>query len=159
MLNYVTGDATEPIQRPGAIVHVCNDIGAWGSGFVLAVSEKWAKPKEVYLSRYKRSKQVHYGMTPNCVGKLGDVQWVAVENDLMVCNLVAQEGINRVIRAVRYDALDCCLHLMYLQAKEWDLTVHMPRIGAGLGGGNWTIIEAIIKANMTVPTFVYDLPA
>lgn len=159
MLHYVTGDATEPIQRPGAIVHVCNDIGAWGSGFVLAVSEKWSKPKEVYLSRYMQSKRPHYGGRPSDVGKLYDVQWVVVEDDLMVCNLIAQEGTNRVIRAVRYDALDYCLRDMYRQAKEWDLTVHMPRIGADRGGGNWTIIEAIIKANMTVPTFVYDLPA
>jgi O-acetyl-ADP-ribose deacetylase (regulator of RNase III) len=157
-LNYVVGDATEPIQRPGAIVHVCNDIGAWGSGFVLAVSDRWTKPKEVYTTRYMRSKVKHL-LTPQSVeGKLGDVQWVIVEEDLCVVNLIAQEGTNRHIRAVRYDALDECLRQMYWQAKEWDISVHMPRIGAGLGGGNWTIIEAIIKANMTVPTFVYDLP-
>ncbi|MEZ4800268.1 MAG: hypothetical protein R2809_10945 [Flavobacteriales bacterium] len=38
-VNYVTGDATIP-QTNGnkIIVHVCNDIGGWGKGFVMAIS-------------------------------------------------------------------------------------------------------------------------
>ena len=36
---YVQGDATQP-QGTGAriIVHICNDIGGWGAGFVLVHS-------------------------------------------------------------------------------------------------------------------------
>jgi hypothetical protein len=32
----------------------------------------------------------------------------------------------------------------------------MPMIGAGLGGGNWDVVRAIIKANMTVDTYIYE---
>ncbi len=36
-INYITGDATRPAgPGPHIIVHVCNDIGEWGRGFVVA---------------------------------------------------------------------------------------------------------------------------
>jgi hypothetical protein len=37
----------------------------------------------------------------------------------------------------------------------------MPRIGCGLSGGDWEIVEPIIFRTLCtagVPTFVYDLP-
>ncbi len=49
MINYVKGDATSPIgDGVKLIVHVCNDIGAWGAGFVLALSKKWITPEKQY---------------------------------------------------------------------------------------------------------------
>jgi len=39
MINYIIGDATEPITKgPNVIMHINNKVGAWGGGFVLAVS-------------------------------------------------------------------------------------------------------------------------
>ncbi len=36
-ITYLTGDATQPQSAgPKLIVHVCNDIGGWGRGFVVA---------------------------------------------------------------------------------------------------------------------------
>ena len=44
-INYVKGDATSPQgTSPRVLVHVCNDLGAWGKGFVVAVSKKWPAP-------------------------------------------------------------------------------------------------------------------
>jgi O-acetyl-ADP-ribose deacetylase (regulator of RNase III) len=49
-IHYVTGDATAPIGTGHKIIaHVCNDIGAWGAGFVLALSKRWPQPKAEYL--------------------------------------------------------------------------------------------------------------
>jgi O-acetyl-ADP-ribose deacetylase (regulator of RNase III) len=38
-IEYVQGDATRP-QGPGnkIIVHICNDVGGWGKGFVLTLA-------------------------------------------------------------------------------------------------------------------------
>ncbi len=48
-INYVVGDATQPIgEGPKIIVHVCNDVGAWGCGFVLALSERWPVTEQRY---------------------------------------------------------------------------------------------------------------
>ena len=48
-LKYVDGDATQP-QGPGLkyIIHCCNDVGAWGAGFVLAISKRWPGPEKAY---------------------------------------------------------------------------------------------------------------
>ena len=38
---YIKGDATAPIgSGVKVITHICNDIGGWGKGFVLALSKK-----------------------------------------------------------------------------------------------------------------------
>lgn len=43
--NYLTGDATAPGGTGTRIIaHVCNDIGHWGKGFVLAISKRWPEP-------------------------------------------------------------------------------------------------------------------
>ncbi|GGJ45802.1 hypothetical protein GCM10010121_066360 [Streptomyces brasiliensis] len=41
-IKYVRGDATVPSGKGvKAIAHVCNDVGGWGKGFVLALSRRW----------------------------------------------------------------------------------------------------------------------
>jgi len=41
-INYVKGDATNPASIGNKIIaHVCNDIGGWGKGFVMAISKRW----------------------------------------------------------------------------------------------------------------------
>src|SRR5947207_11902994 len=48
-INYIVGDATQPVgERPKIIVHVCNDIGGWGRGFVTAISKRWPEPEKRY---------------------------------------------------------------------------------------------------------------
>jgi O-acetyl-ADP-ribose deacetylase (regulator of RNase III) len=48
-IHYVRGDATRP-QGEGTkiIVHCCNTVGAWGRGFVLALSRRWLSPERAY---------------------------------------------------------------------------------------------------------------
>ncbi|XXU05921.1 hypothetical protein WMF40_38440 [Sorangium sp. So ce854] len=49
VIDYRTGDATEPAGAgPRIICHVCNDIGGWGRGFVVALSKKWPEPEARY---------------------------------------------------------------------------------------------------------------
>ena len=49
-INYVIGDATQPVgEWPKIIVHVCNDIGGWGRGFVTAISKRWPEADGVSL--------------------------------------------------------------------------------------------------------------
>jgi O-acetyl-ADP-ribose deacetylase (regulator of RNase III) len=46
-INYIKGDATAPISKGEKIIcHICNDIGGWGKGFVLAISKRWKEPEE-----------------------------------------------------------------------------------------------------------------
>ena len=147
-IKYVIGDATAPVAEGlKIIVHVCNDIGAWGAGFVLALSNKWMEPEEQYraMSEYN----------------LGDVDYVQVEDDIIVANMIGQHGVGRDpggYSPVRYVAIAEALKVVNDMAVYRDASIHMPRIGAGLAGGDWDLIERIICEVTTVPVTVYDFP-
>ena len=52
---YRKGDATAPVASGAKIIcHVCNDIGGWGKGFVLAISKRWPEPEAHYRAWYKQ---------------------------------------------------------------------------------------------------------
>lgn len=148
-INYLIGDATKP-QGEGKkiIAHICNDVGAWGAGFVIAVSNRWRYPEDRYRAM------------PDY--QLGTVMVLEVEQNIYVANMIAQHGVRADAAGkppVRYDALKEALSRLNTIAEGMNATVHMPRIGAGLAGGDWSIIEQCIEKNVHVPVTVYDLPA
>ena len=149
MIHYETGDATAPIGNgPRVIVHVCNDVGAWGAGFVLAVSRRWPGPQEKYLAKERDM-------------VLGDVQFVEVEPELFVANMIAQRGLPSRERrvALDYQALARCLSGVAWLCRKRGASVHMPRIGCGIAGGNWDDVARVIDTALSdVEVFVYDLP-
>ena len=70
---YTKGDATKPVSSTNKIiVHVCNDIGGWGRGFVLAISARWKKPEQEYRRWFQSNENF----------ALGEVQFVQVEQDI-----------------------------------------------------------------------------
>ena len=152
-IQYTKGDATAP-QSEGnkIIVHICNDIGGWGKGFVMAISKRWKKPEKQYREWFKSKDGF----------ELGKVQFVQVEEDLWVANLIGQHKINKNENGnapIRYDAIEDGLKEVSLFAKENNASVHMPRIGCGLAGGKWEMIEPIILktlSNNDVEVVVYD---
>jgi O-acetyl-ADP-ribose deacetylase (regulator of RNase III) len=156
---YVRGDTTKP-QGNGlkVIVHVCNDIGAWGAGFVMALSRKWKEPEQAYHAMGR----THSGAPDyKPIGyKLGDVQLVAVEHDIIIANMIGQHGCGLDEQGnppVRYDAIEKALKKVNDECQKHNASIHMPRIGCGLAGGDWEKIEAIIEKVCTVPVTVYDL--
>jgi len=155
-IDYQIGDATRPVgDHPRIIVHICNDSGRWGKGFVLAVSRRWHEPE-------KRYRAWHRGEGPHPF-TLGQVQFVRVEDALWVANLIGQHGTGfRDGRPpVRYDAIREGLRTIATKAIALGASVHMPRIGCGLAGGKWEQVERIVEQELTaahVPATVYDLP-
>ena len=151
---YIKGDATAPIgSGVKVITHICNDIGGWGKGFVLALSKKWKMPEEAYRQWYKSQEEF----------TLGAVQFVNVENELYVANMIGQQGIYKNTNGlppIRYEAVRQCLKKVALFAMEQKASIHMPRIGCGLAGGKWEVIEQIIKEELIdkeIAVTVYDL--
>lgn len=149
-INYVIGDATLP-QGEGikVICHICNNVGAWGAGFVMALSKKWEMP------------EMHYRLKDGYV--LGDVDFIPVTEDTFVANMIAQNNIMSNLGEddkppIIYSAVAKALYKVNEYAKQINATIHMPRIGTGLAGGKWNLIEAIIKQVVTVDVTVYDLP-
>ncbi len=154
-ITYLAGDATRPVGEGAKIIaHVCNNLGKWGKGFVLAVSRRWPIARQRYLTL----------PTPGTTIPLGTVQMVKVEEDIYVANLIAQDGIRSRNNPVplKYLSLKACLGQVATEALSLQASVHMPRIGCGLAGGEWYRVEPIIQRTLCqrgVAVYVYDLPA
>ncbi|MEV6244006.1 macro domain-containing protein [Lentzea sp. NPDC051838] len=154
VLRVIKGDATSPQAKgPKIIAHVCNDLGGWGKGFVLAVSKRWPEPERAY-------REWHRGRARNDFG-LGAVQLVQVRADIWVANMVGQHGMRVGSNGppVRYEAISTCLATVTSEAVRLGASVHMPRIGCGLAGGKWERIEPLIEQTLLaagIATTVYD---
>lgn len=154
-IRYVDGDATAPQgDGPAIIAHVCNDIGGWGRGFVVALSQRWREPERSYRAWHADGASTGF--------ELGALQLVQVEPELWVANIIGQHGIHASDDdgpPIRYWAIEAGLHTLAEQADLMDATVHMPRIGCGLAGGEWLAVEAIIKRTLVarrISVTVYD---
>jgi O-acetyl-ADP-ribose deacetylase (regulator of RNase III) len=152
-INYIQGDATCPQGKGVKIIcHICNDLGGWGKGFVLAISSRWGEPEEAYRNWYA-TKEPKF--------ELGAVQFVQVEKYIWVANMLGQRGIKRGSSGppIRYSAVADCLKAVAIKAKELNASVHMPRIGCGLAGGEWSKIEPLIAEHLIgegISVIVYD---
>ncbi|MFE7188798.1 macro domain-containing protein [Kitasatospora sp. NPDC057541] len=154
-ITHVRGDATAPLGKGVKVIaHVCNDLGGWGKGFVLAVSQRWPEPEAAYRRWHRERAGNDFG--------LGAVQLVRVGTHLWVANMVGQRGI-RTGRSsgppVRYEAIDTALATLGGHALDLGASVHMPRIGCGLAGGRWESVEPLVTARLSgrgVPVTVYD---
>lgn len=173
MITYLKGDATYPElvtpEKNNLIVHIVNDIGGWGAGFVLALSKRWTTPEYHYRANWK-------------MRNLGDIDIIQVQKNIAVVNLFGQHGIrpsrpktagptifsldttnvkqsSQVVQPVRYDAIRIGLRrLSHRLRLRQDVAVHMPKIGCGLAGGDWTIVSQIIEEELAgVKVYVYEL--
>ena len=123
----------------GIILHQVNCQGAMGSGVALAIRNKWPKVYEKYREHYKKA-------------KLGMIQIIHIDYNLLIVNLFAQDRYGRDKCHTDYDALSDCLK----KVSNWhlnnhtDLHIYIPyKMGCGNAGGNWDIVYSIIKENLT----------
>ncbi len=163
-IKYVKGNLFDLINHSSNVIipHICNNVGKWGAGFVLALSKQWPKKLKEYSPEYVygpgRSEN-HYG--------LGGVQYIQTLDGTTVVNMIAQCGTigpkNR--HPIKYDALDNCMKMISTHhrdyyGKEREYEIHAPMFGAGLAGGSWLVIEALIKEhwiNRNIPVTIYQL--
>lgn len=156
---YVKGDATKPDANGNRIItHCCNDLGYWNAGFVKALSRQWLQAERAYRLWAK-------GQDQALPFALGNVQFVPVATALWVANIIGQSGIAKdrfsYPPPIRYEAIRQGLKTVCAFALEHNASIHMPRMGAGLAGGNWQLIAEIVDTELCsngVSVTVYDLP-
>lgn len=158
-ISYVQGDL---LQGVPVIIHGCNAQGRMGRGVALAIREQLPFAYEAYMSHHK-----HHGL------KLGEIVW-AIQTGVkdkptkIVGNAITQEYWQANMAPangclVDYDAIRSCVREIEQFARltqdgdrhrgpSLDIAsigyikeVGFPMIGAGLGGGDWDIISAIIE--------------
>jgi hypothetical protein len=106
-LRIVRGDATSPQAKgPKVIAHICNDLGGWGKGFVLAISRKWPEPERDYRDWHRHRAGNDFG--------LGAVRLVPVQADIWVANMIGQHGMRSGSNGppIRYPAVGQCLQAL-----------------------------------------------
>jgi O-acetyl-ADP-ribose deacetylase (regulator of RNase III) len=135
-IRYITNDlfGTEILH----ILHGCNAQGVMGSGIAKIIKEQYFDAFAFYATQYDE-----HGL------KLGDVQFVPT-NGKVIVNAVTQEFYGRDgKRYVSYDAVAAAMRTANRVLKLSGYTqLAMPKIGAGLGGGDWDTIAAIIEQEM-----------
>lgn len=146
MIVRIQGDLFNTVKYAATnviIPHVCNNVGAWGAGFVLPLAKAYPKAREKYL-RWSGEEDF----------KLGNVQFVEVTGNVTVANMVAQNGItnHQLKRPLRYDSLVLCMMQVLEYADQIESfanrskpVIHCPKFGSGLAGGNWEFIEYLIQ--------------
>lgn len=144
MIKYVEADirtAEEPL-----IAHGCNAQGVMGSGVAAVVRQFWPEAYDEYI----RAKSY----------PLGHVIF-AESRGKIIANCITQQYYGRDNkRYVDYCALSKSFKVLNnYMAKEELWSVAMPKIGAGLGGGNWEAISSIIRDSFDdqITVTVYEL--
>lgn len=154
-IKYIKGDATKPRgDEKKVLAFIINDkANSWGAGFAKQMQKKWP----LLLEEFKYWKTAHKHEF-----QLGNIHTSRLESDLTAVLMVAQHGYGASKGPrVRYEALENTLRKVAKEAEKTKASVHMPRIGAGQAGGNWTIIEELIEKELCqkgLKVTVYDLP-
>lgn len=150
-IEYVKGDLFDTNIR--AIAHGCNAQGVMGSGVARIVKERYPEAFRRYRNYYEKEGSL----------KLGDIIVVPCdyngENKIIV-NAITQEFFGRNGRRfVSYDAVAESMAKINHMFEVYGISeIAMPQIGAGLGGGDWNVISAIIEAELkNVKPYVYIL--
>lgn len=164
-IKYVEGDLFQNVQDNGVVTvipHICNNIGAWGAGFVVPLGKYYPEAQTQYLSLF-RDRTVDLGYT----------QFVVCNFGVMVVNMIAQKGIGKSwedgkeVPLIRYNALRNCMFDVRQKLKGIDpasVQIKCPMFGSGLAGGDWIKIEEMIyeiwnEFDVTIYYFPQFLPA
>ncbi len=134
----------------GHIINGCNAQGVMGSGLALQV-------KNTYPQAYKDYRDRHEGPLKEGFAKgglhLGEAYPVPITGQLFLWNAITQEFFGMAGRNCSYDAIETCFREIdrcaHLYSNIVSPEIHIPQIGAGLGGGSWEIIREIIEQTCT----------
>lgn len=152
-------------ESPIIVIHCCNDIGAWGKGFVVSLSKFNREPEIAYRAWYKKRRELITG-TSRYVLPLGVAQVVPIldekgKRNVVVSNIIGQHDIYnkngmppvrvKAIQSGVIDTIQC--GWIDITRRKW--RIWMPLIGSGLAGGRWEEIKRAIMEALNTFEEVY----
>lgn len=129
-MKYIDGDLIKQAEQFDVIVHGCNCFCAMNSGIAPQVKAKWPQAYEVDCATVKGDK-----------AKLGGISFTTDTNPIVV-NAYTQFEYGTHKMQCEYIAMRSCMKAIKQQFAG--KKIGMPKIGAGLAGGDWNIISQII---------------
>ena len=155
MIKYVKGDLLDAPQK--IVVHQVNCQGVMGSGVAKALRDKYPQVYTNYKAFIDAQIKDNF-FYPDFTNKdlLGMIQFVKVGEDRFVCNLFGQNNyLPRTKRHTDYSALHVGFNDLRSATPE---DIAMPKIGCGLGGGDWKLVVPIIESVFNDrDIYVYEL--
>lgn len=137
MIKYIDGDLIKDAKLFDVIAHCCNCFCTMGAGIAPQIKAEFPEAYEVDCQTIKGDRD-----------KLGTITYTESTTPIVV-NLYGQydyTGRRSGQMDLDYDALRSALKEM---KKEFSgLLFGLPKIGAGLAGGDWDVIEAIIEEEL-----------
>ncbi len=133
--------------RKGILCHQCNMMGVMGAGIAKQIKDKYPKVHRNYMRACQDTDRPV---------RLGRVQSVYIDDDLIVVNIFGQRnyGRSKGICYTSYEAHEKAWPIIRDLKDETELTVYAPYyIGAGLAGSDWTRIHSIAEKN--IPDIVW----
>ncbi len=137
MIRYVDGDLLKMSGDFDVIAHCCNCFTTFGAGIAPQIKHKFPEAYEADCETQSGDES-----------KLGTITYTENTTPIVV-NLYGQfdyTGRRSGKMDLDYDALRSALKAM--REKFTGKTFGLPMIGAGLAGGDWNVIEAIIEEEM-----------
>ena len=150
MVNYVKGNLLD--SDCDYICHQVNCQGVMGSGIARQIRERWPKVYESYTHYVDYHNKHEEGL-------LGKILISNINHPTRVINMFSQDmyGYDGN-RYTSYDAFANCLREIDLHVAR-SRSIGFPKnIGCGLGGGNWTVISALIDEilGQTHDVYIYE---
>lgn len=121
-IKYINGDVTA-VAPPFILLQIVNNVGAYGAGVSGAIAGKWSFVEQVF-------RKLH--------APLGETIHVTLGIDMQIFMLVAQNGLRSMSNPVSFSLqhFNMCLTTLSKLPIDGPKFI-MPRMGAGLAGGNW----------------------
>lgn len=149
MIEYIKGDVT--LAPEFVILQGCNAQGKMNSGVAKAIRDKWPEVFYYYSMEHEMSGLVLGLIYPAFVYSRDDYGYMDYPHKVII-NGITQQYYGREPNRVYVD-YDCMFNV-FLETKRLmerlnQTTLATVKIGAGLGGGDWDKIEAMIKEVFT----------
>lgn len=157
MITYKKGNLFDNLSKDkmNLVLHVNNNIGAWGAGFVVSITNRVGEnPYRMYSQWYKNG----YYNSPNknkIPFELGQIQ-VAATNDknTYICNMIAQNGCGHQTFKIgnkkvdyppfRPDSFRECIYRVAEKIYGKDINLVSPLMGCGLSGSSKEVVFGIV---------------
>jgi O-acetyl-ADP-ribose deacetylase (regulator of RNase III) len=165
------GDALDisGLKEETILVHCCNNLipGVMGGGIALGIRLKWPHVYEEYRAWSENQASLSPSTWESGIYRLGEIQLVQAERYFKICNLLGQQDVGNFhdMPAVRYQSIKegfwKLRDWMESNKNKYYKQIVSPRMGAGLAGGDFSIIEKSIHDVFDDTDFswtVYDLP-
>lgn len=145
MISEIKGDLFATDAQ--VIAHGCNTLGSMGAGVAKIIAAHYPEVLDPYrelCDRYRDRRRALLGQ----LQMLEVTPVPAAPNVRHIANLFTQLDIGTHKRQVDYEAVRQALAALRDRLATSDFAavtrIAMPRIGAGLAGGDWSVLRAII---------------